>query len=372
MFRHVLIACLLVTVLFHAMALAAPIKEEEFEYQNQVFEHWWETGLEWRLDELPVEGTVPDFRVPYSGHDYPDKNGGTDVVVSGNRSPLAKYDIAFNGGRHLAVDFERQDVQESVDDARGRRPGGGGYGLFGLRSTPLFPRLARRRNSPTDWYGHCNGWTAASMRHAEPQQSVVRNGVTFTPADIKALLAEVYMYAETEFLGGVDAAINPGVLHVVLTNWLGRGEHPVGMETALGETVFNYPAYAYKATITKQSDELAVVQMEVTYAYNSNRELQESPRIAKTMNFHYRLELDENGKIVGGAYDRGSSRVDMLWAALHPSQGGTEGNERGNPYVKVDEVMSIWRDSVPQDLREKWLNIHPDVPAEEPEESDAG
>jgi hypothetical protein len=352
-------------VLAQAIAWSAPIKKDEVDYQNQVFEHWWETDLEWRLDELPTEGKVPDFRIPYSGHDYPDKNGGTHVIVSGNRSPLAKYDMAFNRGRYLAVSYERQDVQESVDNARRAGDGRGGYGLFGLRRRPLFPRLVRPRNSPTDWYGHCNGWTAASMRHAEPQKSVERNGVTFAPADIKALLAEVYMYADTEFLGGVDPVINPGTLHVVMTNWLGRGSHPVGMETALGETVFNYPAYAYKTTITKQSDELAVVQMEVTYAYNSNREYAESPRITKTMNFHYGLDLDDKGNVVGGVYYRGSSQIDMLWAALHPSQGGEEGNERGNPHISVQEVMSIWRDSVPSSLREKWLNIHPDLSEEE-------
>jgi len=370
MFRHAVTACLSVAILCQAIASGASIKEEEVDYQNQVFEHWWEVDLEWKLEDLPKDGKVPDFRIPYSGHDYPDKNGGTNIVVSGSRSPLAKYDIAFNRGRYLAVSYERRDVEESVANERGRRPGGGrgGYGLLGLRRTPLFPRLAQLRrdpNSPTDWYGHCNGWTAASIRHAEPQQSVVRNGVTFSPADIKALLAEVYMYADTEFLGGIDPAINPGTLHVVVTNWLGRGSHPVGMETALGETVFKYPAYAYSAKVRKNSDASAEVQLEVTYAYNSNREYDESPRIAKTMNFHYGLDLDEEGNIVGGTYYRGSSQIDMLWAALHPSEGGEEGNELGNPHISVKEVMSIWRDSVPTEIREQWLNIHPDITEED-------
>jgi hypothetical protein len=58
------------------------------------------------------------------------------------------------------------------------------------------------RNRVPSWYGHCNGWTAAAMRHAEPQHSVTRNGVVFTPTDIKGLLADLYMYTDTEFLGG--------------------------------------------------------------------------------------------------------------------------------------------------------------------------
>ena len=56
---------------------------------------------------------------------------------------------------------------------------------------------------------------------------------------------------------------------------------------------------------------------------------------------------------------RGSSRIDMLWAPLNPVQGGKKGNELGNPYVNVKEVLAMWRDSVPQKVRKNWLNIDP-------------
>jgi len=62
--------------------------------------------------------------------------------------------------------------------------------------------FARRSRGLPHWYGHCNGWTPAAMRHAEPQRSVTRNGVEFTPADIKGLLAEIYIYNEHIVLGG--------------------------------------------------------------------------------------------------------------------------------------------------------------------------
>lgn len=339
-------------LLLGAQSLAAPIQQKEIDIQNKIFLFRWETDLQWKLDELPSEGTVPEFRVPYSGHDYPDKGGGTNVVVSGNMSPLAKYDQAFNRGRSLAVAWENQDVQESKGPER--------YGLLGLRRQPLFPRLQRQR--APGWYGHCNGWTAASIRHAEPKHSVVRNGVTFTPADIKALLAEVYMYADTEFLGGEDHAINPGLLHVVLANWLGRGEHPVAMESALGEVVFNYPIHAYKATVTQRTSRQTEVNLDVTYAYNSNREVHKSPRISKTKKFHYLLDLDDEGRVTGGAYYRDSVQIDMLWVPLNPRQGGQEGNERGCPHIDVKQVMLLWRDSVPEEERDKWLNIDPTFP----------
>ena len=134
---------------------------------------------------------------------------------------------------------EEKDVAESQDGRGSGLPRGRGAFSFRVSHSPM-PRVGTVT---------ATGGAAASIRHAEPQRSVTRNGVTSTPADVKTLLAEVYMYADSEFLGGVDHAIDPGTLHVVLCNWLGRGDHPVGMESALGEVVFNYPIYAYKADV---------------------------------------------------------------------------------------------------------------------------
>lgn len=322
------------------------IQADEVSYQKQAFKQWWGDDLVMKFDDLPVEGKVADSRVPYSGHDYPDRAGGTI-------NSLSKYDRAFHSGRGLATEFERQDVNAH----RGGRPDGEPF-----RGGGLFARIRanRARNAVPGWYGHCNGWTAAAIRHAEPQKSVVRNGVTFTPADIKGLLAEIYMYADSEFLGGVDPAINPATLHLTLANWLGRGSHPVGVETAVGEVVINYPIFAYKSKITKLSDRQADVRMTVTYALNINREQDKGPpNYNRTMGFHYVLDLDDDGSIRGGRYYGDSAQVDMLWTPLKPAQGGQEKNKRGNPHLDVKEVLAIWRESVPEDLRNAWLNIDP-------------
>jgi hypothetical protein len=225
----------------------------------------------------------------------------------------------------------------------------------------LRANAATRGNPRTPtWYGHCNGWTAAAIRHAEPQRSVVRNGVTFTPADIKGLLAEIYMYADSEFLGGVDPSINPGVLHLVLANWIGRGSHPLGMETAVGEVVINFPVYNYKSVIKNRSPRENEVQTWITYTLNTNRELDKSPaNFNRQLYFHYVLDTDETGEITGGRYHGDSGQIDMLWAPLQPYPGGHERNKRGNPHLDIKEVLAIWRESVDEDLRKKWLNIDP-------------
>src|SRR5262245_33163871 len=68
-----------------------PIKNDELEYQQQAFKQWWGDDLNLKLADLPAEGKVPDYRLPYAGHDYPDRAGGT--IAS-----LFKYDQAFNRG----------------------------------------------------------------------------------------------------------------------------------------------------------------------------------------------------------------------------------------------------------------------------------
>jgi hypothetical protein len=319
------------------------IRKDELEQQQQAFKQWWGDELVMKLADLPGEGKVPEFRVPYSGHDYPDRAGGTIFALS-------KYDQAFNRGRQLATDYERMDVSAHRGAGHNGEPVRGVFGRM---------RYNGGRGVPT-WYGHCNGWTAAAIRHAEPQKSVVRNGVTFTPADIKGLLAEVYMYSDSEFLGGIDPAINPAVLHLTLGNWLGRGSHPVGMETAVGEVVINFPVFNYKTQISKLSDRASDVRTWITYTLNINREMDKGPpKYHRQMYFHYVLDLDESGGIRGGRYYGDSQVIDMLWAPRKPVQGGEEGNKRGNPHLSVKEVLAIWRESVPEDLRKQWLNIDP-------------
>jgi Transglutaminase elicitor len=318
------------------------IRKDELEQQQQSFKQWWGDELVMKLSDLPAEGKVPEFRVPYSGHDYPDRAGGT--IFS-----LSKYDQAFHSGRPLATEFERMDVS-AHRNGRSAEPIRGPFGRVWARGA---------RGVPT-WYGHCNGWTAAAIRHAEPQKSVVRNGVTFTPADIKGLLAEIYMYSDSEFLGGVDPAINPAVLHMTLGNWLGRGSHPVGMETAVGEVVINFPVFNYKSQINKLNARENDIKTWITYTLNINREMDKAPpNYHRQMYFHYVLDLDESGTIRGGRYVGDSQQIDMLWTPLKPAPGGDERNRRGNPHLDIKEVLAIWRESVPEDLRKKWLNIDP-------------
>jgi hypothetical protein len=314
----------------------------EKELQDETFQRYWGSDFVWKFDELPASGKVAENRVPYSGYIYPDTSGGTI-------SALRKYDRAFRPGRYSASSHEQWDTtaykKATTQVSRG--------GLFGRR------RVTRTVMSTPHWHGHCNGWTAAAMRHAEPQRSVQQGGVVFSPADIKALLAEIYIYNETENLAGYDAPLNAGTFHAVITNWIGNADHPVGMEADPGKEKWNYPIYEYSVSSGKISPRQVEVKMNIGYAKDSRGEYQQSPRIKYVKYFHYVLDLNASGEIVGGQFYRDSSLIDMLWVPLQPKQGGTPGNERGNPYVDVDRVLAIWRASVPQDVRNQWLVVDP-------------
>ncbi len=317
----------LICVMIAAATTANAIPKNEVKKQETVFSAQWNDDFVWNFAALPAKGTVPKERVPYSGYIYLDKYGGT-------RDVMRKYDRAFNRG-YPATSWEAADTAAATQ----RR------GLFSSRSQ-------------NHWFGHCNGWTAATIRHAEPRQSVRTNGVVFTPADIKGLLAEAYMYNDHVMLAGENTNLNPGTLHAILANWLGRGSHPVAMDADAGEEKWNYPMFSYASGFAQRSAQRVEVRTNVLYAKDTeDREYDKSPRHHDMKSLHYMLQLDEQGDIVGGYYFRDSDRIDFVWVPLQPKQAGEKGNEAGNPYLDVAQVMEIWRQSVSRDVRRKWLIV---------------
>ena len=59
-------AIVFLMVVAHGYGATTP--KSVIEKQNQVFEKFWGTQFVWKFDDLPTSGTVPNFRVPYSGH----------------------------------------------------------------------------------------------------------------------------------------------------------------------------------------------------------------------------------------------------------------------------------------------------------------
>jgi hypothetical protein len=128
----------------------------DVETQNRVFQELWGEEFSWKFNDLPTEGTVPEFRMPYAGYIYPDSIGGT------YRS-MQKYDQAFHPGRSRAVAWEQADIA-AHRQAMMRQVSRGGL-LFGRRTVTV------QSFGTPHWHGHCNGWTAAAIRHYLRQRS---------------------------------------------------------------------------------------------------------------------------------------------------------------------------------------------------------
>jgi hypothetical protein len=328
---------------------------------NKLYFKIWNEAFSNKLDQLPLTGVASPERKPYSGGYYPEREGGTNVVMVGGKTPLQKYDDAFYGGQNRAVAWE----------------------------------IEKHTTGPV-WAGHCNGFAAAAIRHPrEPFRNVQRGGVTFSPQDIKALLAEIYMNADYEFIGGnrcnqagdpsadrvlnpersadpsvmdVCEDVNPGTLHLALTNWIGRMKFPLITDTSLGEEVWNYPAFSYQVLKREEIPESLARQYvsnsggdyvfnpNATKFYYINLKLQYAEAlkkevlgqlITKEMDLHYVLELNDGGEILGGEWAGSQSRKyhpDFIWIPFEPTQpNGTR--FMGNPHVNAQEVIKLWAES---------------------------
>jgi hypothetical protein len=232
------------------------------------------------------------------------------------------------------------------------------------------------------WWGSCHAWTPASQLVPEPQHAVTVNGVTFEVSDIKALVQNVFDQTSAVMLGGrcndkeithdvhgsanSDCAdVNPGALHVVMTNFLGLNTLPLVEDKTANYEVWNQPVVGYE--ITKQAEisatdankcvgatgdkwtyntkakKLEEVRMTVSYVVEG------SPGTApigykdnvSTDDYHYILELGSTGKILGGRYctDAENSHIDFLWSPTgqwNPS----------NPNVDVSNIKKLIKAAV--------------------------
>lgn len=230
--------------------------------QSDIFHDIFDEDFIKKFKELPKSGEA--LKKPYTAHWYPYRHYGTARVFQGKKqSALHKYSQAFpsNDGS-TAVDWERR-----FHSSKG-----------------------------SNWTGHCNGFAAASQRHFEPQFEVIRNGVRFSPADIKTLLTEVHLHVHTRILGGrrcrnvvIENAIssgggtscpagfrkivlgngkikcvknpparspspqlsacedvNAGTFHLALANWVGRREQTIVFDKEAYNQVWNYPLFSYR------------------------------------------------------------------------------------------------------------------------------
>jgi hypothetical protein len=174
-------------------------------------------------------------RTPWVGYWWPYTANGIASGRSGGGSPAGKYDAARGGTRNSQA-WEAANHGARVPGVQG-------------------------------WWGHCNGWCAASALFPEPKESVRVNGITFDVGDIKALLTEAGMEASADFYGNrVDwardfntpklADVIPNQFFLVLTNYMGKLRQPVLIDRYTTNQVWNQPLAGYEFAYPKPEDYL--------------------------------------------------------------------------------------------------------------------
>jgi hypothetical protein len=321
----------------------------------------WKKPYELRINSLPTSGGVASGKIPYSGSGYAELEGGANVDGA-----LTKYDKAF-GTRSAA--WEAKNHQRS------------------------------RKTADDDWAGHCNGYSAAAIRHKEPFKSVKdpASGVTFTPQNIKALLAEVYMSAKSLFLGGNRCEkkkgfgtdpdnrpdpekmgecedVNPALFHLALANWLGFQKHAVVLDNTISNEIWNYPLYKYTCdnctggswTTVSPADAQAIVgspgskyrfnaaaqklidvKLTITYSLPLDAEQIGANKPSPPKTYRYVLELNERGEIIGGEWAQANQNdhPDFIWVPMDPSPPTGEA-KFSNPEIDYAKVMELWKLSI--------------------------
>jgi hypothetical protein len=320
-------------------------------------------NLEYVLDDLPLDGEAE--RIPWPGSYWPTHQDSINHRWDGENSmsPAEKYEKAF----------ELSGIEDYVSrswgvDAHTSRP------TCESSSDCSDGQCAKRRGEtsghciPT-WWGVCHAWAPAAIMEPEPLHPVTKNGVTFEIADLKALGTVVYNWITEKHIslrcdteGGEDMAVdaygnptgddaeckdtNPGTFHVVTTNFLGLMARSFVEDRTYDAEVWNQPVARYEVTLLEGVDiakahelldvpesegsetyifnpeaaQLYHAKMDLDYVTESNSS--SNANLASTIEsylrtdrYEYILELDEDGKVIGGEWIGASktNHPDFLW-----------------------------------------------------------
>ena len=113
-----------------------------------------------------------------------------------------------------------------------------------------------------------------------------------------------------------DGGPHMGTFHLALANYIGQAGQPVGIDRTKGREAWNNPVYEYQVTSIRDAGRRGdVVYKElvtkITYTwYGTDQVSQTNPETgerqghqSRSMSIRYQLELDSQGKIVGGRHE---------------------------------------------------------------------
>ncbi|CAM2064631.1 DVUA0089 family protein [Sulfidibacter corallicola] len=208
------------------------------------------------------------------------------------------------------------------------------------------------------WFGHCNGWAAASILFPEPLHNVTAHGITFDVGDIKGLLSEMgydvrlnYWLGRRYGMGNTDLEDpRPYDVHRSIINNIGVRRIALVADIDREIQVWNYPVYKYELSQEDAGEGRVRFDLEVWYC-DAGVAAEFIGLKSRILNWSYTLEVDENGDVVegdGGAWitnERNPKQTnpDFLWGPDSVTDGR---NRYHNPALFMSVVTKIL-ESVP-------------------------
>ncbi|TDH72669.1 uncharacterized protein CCR75_003259 [Bremia lactucae] len=313
---------------------------------------FFDTKMETRLTNLPKSGQAPE---PWSGPLWLSINDSINYAWNdGQPSPSAKYALAFN-----------MDVKEIMDKVSAKS------GVDAYETSKICTSSSQcdnafcaiRTNAVSGrclqpWFGLSHGLVPASLLEKKPVCSVKHNNVVFEPIDIMGLITFIYAEANLPRLfigkryrgddGSEDAHgrfsvssyrdVNPGIFHITASNLLGKLNRSFIIDIHADELVWNQPVHTFKVTKQKlMTLKEAAQEFYKQDSYTWNADATEIAHVnsqittvdaveivdgklsvslpAEPLPYDYILELNKDGKIVGGEWVRDSlnQHPDFYW-----------------------------------------------------------
>jgi hypothetical protein len=330
----------------------------------QRLEQYFKKPLEYNIRKLPRRFEFSP--VPWPGSYWPIYADGINVQwADGQPSASQKYARAF--GLNPTQLANQISAKSGILSQRGRPTCVSDRQCARLGDKSRCGRRAGESRGVCipSWFGICHAWAPAAILEPEPKCSVQKNGVTFEPMDLKALITQVYDGAslKTVFTGAryngrdndisrdqygryINAArrdLGAGFFHLAITNIMGRYKHPIIVDVDSGSAVWNQPVRGFRVlTVTRMKSmsdaarvffngarsypfnseavSLAYVKTRFSWMKESgeNESLIAEGRVdefTQTDTHEYLLELDANDNIIGGEWV-GASKLkhpDFLW-----------------------------------------------------------
>ena len=316
---------------------------------------WWPAEhfserLPWSVEEQAAD--EPATRSSFSLFDAPpSEDATTELPWSGYWWPM----LEGHGYNLYAEDGPLHKYDQYV------------FALTGTNPSPTAREWEYDHNRTTNpdntWWGHCDGWAAASILDPEPIVPVDLLGIHFTVGDRKGILTTWrtegrYATVWGDIYSGPPDDVDdiyPYEFVTVLIQHIVNRDLPVLADLYTTGEIWNYPVYGYRLTeLSQNGDGTADFSCKIYFASDGvDRDYIGTKKLSRTLEF--RCQVDEEGNFTDGPSEwMGESldnHPDFLW---FPAPTPPENSHR-NAGLEKEHVYAV---TGPVDLQSSYAHIN--------------